>query len=200
MRRPAGAGNSGKVPAHVRERRLRYRLAVEMLPSSGLLRVTDEYLAALTAHGRPTRRRKPFIERQGRQIHLRQEGKARPKQYDRHLGHAILSMPHYAPHYPPHYPHLAAVRRELESWRFFYFEPRERMRAATPIKEVRHVGAMGDGLAAFLITLSKAQRGQTLPFAALLMNFATSSGTGEIAPPNEINECATMSEGQSLFV
>lgn len=146
MRRPAGAG---KVPAYVRERRLRYRLAVEMLPSSGLLRVTDEYLAALTADGRPARRRKPFIERQGHQIHLRQEGKARPKLYERHLDHAILSMPHYAPHYP----HLAAVRRELGSWRFFYFEPRERMRAATPIKEVRHVGAMGEELAAFLITL-----------------------------------------------
>ena len=49
------------------------------------------------------------------------------------------------------------MRRELESWRFFYFEPRERMRAATPIKEVRHVGAMGDGLAAFLITLKTRQ-------------------------------------------
>ena len=153
MHRPAGAGNSGKVPMHVRERCLRYRLAVEMLPSSGLLRVTDEYLAALTAHGRPTGRRKPFIERQGRQIHLRREGKVRPKQYKRHLDHAILSMPHYAPHYP----HLAAVRRELESWQFFYFEPRERMRAAIPIKEVRHVGPMGEELAAFLVTLKKRQ-------------------------------------------
>jgi len=57
------------------------------------------------------------------------------------------------PHYPPHYPHLVAARRELESWLFFYFEPRERMRAVNPIKEVRHIGLMGEELAAFLRTL-----------------------------------------------
>ena len=57
------------------------------------------------------------------------------------------------PLYQPHYPHLTAARRELESWLFFYFEPRERMRAANPIKEVRHIGLMGEELAAFLNTL-----------------------------------------------
>src|SRR5208337_4735487 len=36
---------------------------------------------------------------------------------------------------------------------FFYFEPRERMRAANPVKEVRHIGLMGEELAAFLNTL-----------------------------------------------
>ena len=152
MRRPAGAGNSGKVPAHVRERRLRYRLEVEMLPSSGLLRATDEYLAALNASGMP-KRRAPFIERQGQHVRLRREGQARPTDYERYLDRAILSMPHYAPHYP----HLAAARRELESWQFFYFEPRERMRAATAAKEARHVGPMGEELAAFLITLKTRQ-------------------------------------------
>ena len=153
MRQPAGAGNSGTVPVRVRERRLRYRLELEMLPSSGLLRATDEYLAALTEGGKPDGRRKPFIERQGQQVSLRREGQARPMQYERHLDRAILSMPHYAPHYP----HLAAARRELESWRFFYFEPRERMRSATAVKEVRQVGPMGEELAAFLVTLKERQ-------------------------------------------
>ena len=156
MRQPAGTGsssNSGNALEHVRERRLRYRLTVEMLPSSGLLHITDEYLAALTKDGRPTDRRKPFIERQGQQLHLRREGQACPMQYERYLDRAILSMPHYAPHYA----HLTAARRELESWQFFYFEPRERMRAAMPIKEVRHLGAMGEELAAFLITLKTRQ-------------------------------------------
>ena len=148
--RPRG---NGEVPPHVRERSLRYRLEVEMLPRSGLLQVTDEYLAALTARGKPSRRCKPFIERQGHQIHLRSAGRAPPKRYDCDLDHAILAMPHYAPHYP----HLAAVRRELDSWQFFYFEPRERMRAAIPIKEVRHVGPMGEELAAFLTTLKARQ-------------------------------------------
>ena len=151
MRSPNGNGSS-KVSAVVRHRRLRYRLEVEMLPSSGLLRTTDEYLAALTKYGKLSPR-KPFIERQGEEICLRREGQARPMQYERYLDRAILSMPHYAPHYP----HLTAARRELESWRFFYFEPRERMRAATPIKEVRHVGAMGEELAAFLVTLKTRQ-------------------------------------------
>ena len=129
---PDGADNSRKQPAQVRERDLRYRIAIEMLPKSGILRVADEYLAALNSRGEPTGKRKPFFERQGEKIHLRLEGQAHPTHYDRSLDHSILSMPHY----PPHYPHLVAARRELESWLFFYFEPRERMRAANPVKAV----------------------------------------------------------------
>ncbi|MDE2997804.1 MAG: AAA family ATPase [Gemmatimonadota bacterium] len=152
MRRPGVEGElkpMDKIPARVRETYLRYRIEIEMLPKSGVLRVADEYLAALNANGQPTRKRKPFIERQDQKIHLRLEGQAHPTYYDRYLDHSVLSMPHY----PPHYPHLAAARRELESWLFFYFEPRERMRAANPVKEVRHIGLMGEELAAFLNTM-----------------------------------------------
>ena len=80
---------------------------------------------------------------------MRLEGQAHPIHYDRYLDRTILSMPHY----PPHHPHLVAVRHELENWLFFYFEPRERMRMTTPIREVRHIGLMGEELAAFLRTL-----------------------------------------------
>ena len=152
MRRPGVEGepkSMDKIPARVRETYLRYRIEIEMLPESGVLRVADEYLTALNAKGQPTRKRKPFIERQDQKIHLRLEGQAHPTYYDRYLDHSVLSMPHY----PPHYPHLAATRRELESWLFFYFEPRERMRAAVPVKEVRHIGLMGEELAAFLNTM-----------------------------------------------
>ena len=152
MRRPSAegrAGETGKALARVRERDLRYRIEVEMLPRSGILRVADEYLAALNSKGEPTGKRRPFIERQGQKLHLRLEGQAHPTYYDRYLDHSILSMPHY----PPHYPHLVAARRELESWLFFYFEPRERMRAANPVKETRRIGLMGEDLAAFLNTL-----------------------------------------------
>ena len=152
MRRPSGmvgTQRKTKVHARVRERDLRYRLEIEMLPRSGILRVSDEYLAALNSKGEPTGRRKPFIERQGEKIHLRLEGQAHPTYYDRYLDYSILSMPHY----PPHYPHLVAARRELENWLFFYFEPRERMRAANPVKDVRHIGLMGEELASFLNTL-----------------------------------------------
>ena len=152
MRRPSGmvgTQRKTKVHARVRERDLRYRLGIEMLPRSGILRVSDEYLAALNSKGEPTGRRKPFIERQGEKLHLRLEGQAHPTYYDRYLDYSILSMPHY----PPHYPHLVAARRELENWLFFYFEPRERMRAANPVKDVRHIGLMGEELASFLNTL-----------------------------------------------
>ena len=150
MRHPGGgAETAGGGSARVRERNLRYRIEIEMIPRSGFLRVADEYLAALNNRGEPTGKRKPFIERQDEKIHLRLEGQAHPIHYERHLDRTILSMPHY----PPHYPHLTAARRELESWLFFYFEPRERMRAASPVKEVRHIGLMGEELASYLNTL-----------------------------------------------
>ena len=61
MRRPAGEnGFQERNKPPVRERDLRYRIEVEMLPQSGILRVTDEYLAALNAKGEPTGKRKPF--------------------------------------------------------------------------------------------------------------------------------------------
>ena len=152
MRRPSNPDRSeaaGNRSVYVRERNLRYRVEVEMVPRSGILRVTDEYLAALNSRGQVSGSRRPFIEQQDEKIRLRLEGQGHPTEYDRYLDHTILSMPHY----PPYYPHLTAARRELESWLFFYFEPRERMRAANPVKEVRHIGLMGENLAAFLNTL-----------------------------------------------
>jgi len=143
------SGEDAKTASAVRERNLRYRIEVEMLPKSGILRVADEYLAAITDKGEPTGRRRPFLSREGNRLHLRLEGQAYPTYYERYLDHSILSLPHY----PPYCPHLVAMRKELESWRLFYFEPRERMRAANPVKEVRHIGPMGDELASFLNTL-----------------------------------------------
>jgi predicted ATPase len=151
--RPSESGDgpgteAGKLSV-VRERNLRYRIEVEILPKLGILRVADEYLTALNSEGEPTRKRRPFMEQVENRLHLRMEGQAHPMYYERHLDHSILSLPLY----PPHYPHLVAMRQELASWFFFYFEPRERMRAANPVKEVRHIGLMGEELAAFLNTL-----------------------------------------------
>ena len=54
---------AGQQPARVRERDLRYRVEIEMLPKSGVLRVADEYLAALNSKGEPTSASwKPFFE------------------------------------------------------------------------------------------------------------------------------------------
>lgn len=95
MRRPssdATTDDQNKTPAQVRERNLRYRVEIEMLPRSGILRVSNEYLTALNAQGEPTKKRSPFIERKGQNIHLRLEGQAHPTYYQRNLDHTILSM------------------------------------------------------------------------------------------------------------
>ena len=139
--RVGGAREEGRRSSLVHERDLRYRIEIEMLPRSGILRVSDEYLAALNRRGEFVRRRKPFLERQDESIHLRHEGRRHTSPYERFLDHSVLSMPHY----PPHYPHLVAARRELESWLFFYFEPRERMRAGGPVMEVPPYRSDGRG-------------------------------------------------------
>lgn len=133
----------------IREKVLRYRVEIEIIPASGTLRVADEYLAGLNEKGKPTGRRNPFVERVENRIHVRMEGQSHPTYHERFLDHTILSRPHY----PPHHPHLVALQAEFASFRFFYFEPRERMREANPVKEVRHLGLMGEDLAAFLNTL-----------------------------------------------
>ena len=133
----------------VREKDLRYRIEIEMLPKQGILRVADEYLAALTDEGQPKQSRKPFLERLENRLHLRMEGQAHPLYYERYLDYSILSRSHY----PPHYPHLTAMQRELANWLTFYLEPREQMRLPNPVKAVHNIGSMGEDLAAFLNAL-----------------------------------------------
>ena len=144
-----GESVSRRSPPTVRSQNLRYRIEIEMLPKFGTLRIADEYLAALNATGELNQKRKPFLEQIDNRLHLRMEGQARPAHYERGLNYSILSMAHY----PPHHPHLVAMRQELARWFTFYFEPRERMRLPNPVKEVHHIGLMGEDLAAFLNTL-----------------------------------------------
>ncbi len=135
--------------ALVRERFLRYRIEIEILPKSGILRVADEYLVALNKEGEPNAARKPFISNEQGRLVLRMEKQGHPTYFEKGLNYSILSKATYAPHYP----HLVAMQQELASWFFFYFEPRERMRMSNPVKEVRHIGLMGEDLASFLNTL-----------------------------------------------
>lgn len=152
----SGNGVHEKRSGWLKERLLRYRLTIEILPRSGILRVADEYLAALRTDGEPKGSRAAFIGKEGKRLHLRLEGQAHPTYHEVGLDHTLVSRPLY----PPHYPHVTALRQELSEWAFFYFEPRERMRAATPVKEVRHIGLMGEDLAAFLNTLRATENRQ----------------------------------------
>ncbi len=146
----AGGKESRKTASFIHHTDLRYRIEIGIEPRSGILHVHDEYLVALGRDGQPKTRPHAFLEKLGERIYLRMEGQAHPTYFDRYLNHAIVSRPHYAPHYP----HLTAFKKELQSWFFYYFEPRQRMREATGVKEVRHIGLMGEELAAFLNTLN----------------------------------------------
>jgi len=143
------APKARKSSSYIHHPHLRYRIEIGITPKSGLLHVVDEYVAPLDKDGNAKSRPQAFLERVQNRLHLRMEGQSHPTYFERYLDHAIVSRPHY----PPHYPHLTALSRELQSWYFYYFEPRERMRAATSVKEVRHIGLMGEELAAFLNTL-----------------------------------------------
>lgn len=128
----------------VRERFLRYHIEIGLLLESGILYVANEYLIALTASGSP-QGGSPFLEWNGSYRRLEGQKTIRLNGYrDRSF---------LLPYVPTFHPHLVAMREALANWFFFYLEPRERMRMPTPIKEVRHIGLMGEELAAFLNTL-----------------------------------------------
>src|SRR5271166_1198762 len=105
MKRPAEerpkADSASNGSSLIRETFLRYRVEVEILPGSGILRVTDEYAAALNAKGEPSGMRRAFLERVGQRIHLRMEGQAHPTYHERYLDHTLLSRPLYAALFPP---------------------------------------------------------------------------------------------------
>ena len=167
----------------VREENLRYRIEMEMLPKLGILRVADEYLAALTAKGELNQKRKPFLEQIENRLHLRMEGQSHPLYYERYLDFSILSRSHY----PPHYPHIVAMQHELANWLTFYLEPREQMRLPNPVKAVHDIGSMGEDLAAFLNTLQALNKRQ---FEAVEKSLRTMipSITGIDVSVNELGE------------
>lgn len=172
-----------KKTRYVKEKYLRYRVEIEVLPRSGILRVADEYLAALTAQGELKASRNPFLEKMDNKLHLRMEGQAHPTYHDLHLDHTLISTPLYAPHYP----HIAALKHELSHWNIFYFEPRERMRNTNPVKEVTHIGLMGEELAAFLNTL-KATNEKQLRAVAKALHAIVPSVTDIDVDVNDLGE------------
>lgn len=121
----------------IRERLLRYRIEIETLPKTGILRIADEKLIAL-GEGEIT---------------------VSGLSLDRNAGHPLQSILSTRP-YIHLSPYVVAMRQELASWFFYYLEPRERMRIPDPVKEVRHIGMMGEELAAFLNILQALDENQ----------------------------------------
>lgn len=139
----------------VTERYLRYFLAVEYLPDSGVLRVQSERLVALNKNGSARKSRRPFFEVKNTRLVLRMEGQAHPTYHELGLPYTLFSLSLY----PPHYPHVTAFREELARWGFYYFDPLT-MRNETPLKEVDTVGHHGADLAGFFNTLKIKNRRQ----------------------------------------
>lgn len=134
----------------VAERHLRYRVTVEMVPQTGILRVRDEQLLALNADGNVNQQRRPFISREGQRLRLRMEGQARPTEHELGLDYTLVSSQLY----PPHYPHITAFREELSRWYFYYLEP-DLMRSESGIQQVGVMDRRGANLAAFYHTLKQ---------------------------------------------
>lgn len=132
------------------ERFLRYEVEVEILTETGLLRVRNEKLSALTKDGRERRSRNPFIERMHERIHVRMEGQGHPTYYQVGLDHTVASTSLYTPHHP----HVSAFRDEVSRWRFYYLEPKS-MRAENDLKPTESLGSYGADLAAFYNTLKQ---------------------------------------------
>jgi predicted ATPase len=133
----------------ITEKYLRYKLTVEILQETGYLRVKDEQLCAIKNNGELKTNRKPFLELEKNQIHLRMEGQAHPRYLEAGLDHTVVSTALYEPHYP----HINAFRIELSNWRTYYLEPRNLMREEVPLAEIDSLGPRGENLAAFLNTL-----------------------------------------------
>lgn len=124
----------------------RYRVGVEIVPTTGALAVNAEYLTALGKDGEP--KGTAAIELVDHKLRVRRKGESgKPRYEPLRQNYALLSDPRLG---KPLYPAVESVRAELSEWRSYYLDPRVAMRTAQPPAEVRDVGVLGDAIAPFL--------------------------------------------------
>ena len=130
-----------------------YRLSVRIVPATGVLGVTDEYLAALSARGEV--KGNPLIEclpEKGELRIRRRKKAAHPRTEDVGLNHTILSDPRLG---GQEYRGIEKCRDEFAGWRGYYLDPRVAMRRPVPPAEVQDIGAYGENIAPFLYRLQQ---------------------------------------------
>lgn len=134
---------------NLRQTTWRYRITIEAQPKSGALNIVDESLNELSQDGEPTTRR-IWMERD--RVDLQWEGGG--THFDSKINYSMLSLPYRIPFswLRPYWP-LLALHQELSGWFIYYPEPRELMRVASPVREVRLIGLRGEEVDAFLNTL-----------------------------------------------
>ena len=127
----------------------RYRVNVEIVPGSGALGVSDEYLTALGKDADP--KGTAAIELVEGKLRVRRKTEAgKPRNEPVRQNYAILSDPRLG---RPLYPAIEGARSELSDWRTYYLDPRVAMRAAQPPSDVRDIGVLGGEIAPFLYRL-----------------------------------------------
>jgi predicted ATPase len=134
-----------------------YRLGIRIQPATGVLSVTDEYLAALGARGQI--KGNPLletVEENGRrEIRIRRKSKpAHPRTELVGLNHTIISDLRLG---GAEYRGIEKCRSEFAGWRAYYLDPRVAMRRPVPPTEVSDIGSLGEDLAPFLYRLQEVQ-------------------------------------------
>jgi len=133
-----------------------YRLRIRIVPATGALSVTDEYLAALTAQGGV--KGKALIERVQEnggkeELRIRRKSKpAHPRTEPVGSNHTIISDLRLG---GAEYRGIEKCRNELAGWRAYYLDPRIAMRRPIPPAEVQDIGAFGENIAPFLYRLQQ---------------------------------------------
>jgi predicted ATPase len=151
------SGSGANQKRLVTERRLRYSLEVEVLTSTGHLRVVNERLEPLTQGWEAKKSKSPYVGLSENEDHLvvRMERQGRPRQEEIGQDRTLVSTSLYEPHHP----HIVAFREELSRWRFYFPSP-SRMRQEVAVQEVETLAPEGENLAAFFNTLKVRNEGQ----------------------------------------
>ncbi len=133
-----------------------YRLTIRIVPATGSLSVTDEYLAALTTQGGV--KGNALIERiqengGKEELRIRRKSKpAHPRTEPVGLNHTIISDLRLS---GAEYRGIEKCRDEFGGWRAYYLDPRVAMRRPVPPAEVQDIGAYGENIAPFLYRLQQ---------------------------------------------
>ena len=149
------------------ERRLRYRVGLEIQPKTGALSVCDEYFTRLSSRGQPLANFNPRIESEqaadgdgeearARLVVRRLKEQGRPRYEELGLPHTLLSNLQFSG--GDRYPDFDLLRRELQEWHIYYLDPRVAMRQPQPPREVFDIGADGGHLSPLLYRLKSDQR------------------------------------------
>jgi hypothetical protein len=136
--------------------RYEYRLQVRIVPATGALSVTDEYLAALTTQGgvKGNALIERITENGGKEeLRIRRKSKpAHPRTEPVGLNHTMISDLRLG---GPEYRGIEKCRNEFAGWRAYYLDPRIAMRRPVPPAEVQDIGAFGENIAPFLYRLQQ---------------------------------------------